>query len=86
MKLLLSAIALVTASCCANRGVVVAAAAGDGGSRAAAAGPGGYTPGWTPTYDMQLSTVIQPCSKDKLMSNGKNWPTIRSFGLIDIGE
>ena len=55
----------------------------DGGFRSAA-GPGGYTPGWAPTYDMKLSTVIQPCNKDQLMSKGKNWPTIRSFGLIDI--
>jgi hypothetical protein len=35
---------------------------------------------------MKLSTVIQPCNEGQLMSNGKNWPTIRSFGLIDIGE
>jgi hypothetical protein len=46
--------------------------------------PGGFVPGWAPTYDMKLSTVIQPCDNNELMSSGPNWPTIRSFGLIDI--
>ena len=49
-----------------------------------AAGPGGYTPGWAPTYDMSLSTAIQPCDNNELMSSGPNWPTIRSFGIVDI--